>query len=188
MAGDIEVVFDKRQLRQARQMLAAIPNGWPKAASWAINSTARTLRSRIVKRISRESGIQQKVVREQVKLSKATRYRLMATVKLMFGRLRLIDLGARQTKKGVTYRAGQGRRKLVAHAFIERMPSGREGAFKRLDLSRLPIKELFGPSIAGVFVRAKAIERETLQEGAELLERNLWQKISALLEQRGIAA
>lgn len=52
----------------------------------------------------------------------------------------------RQTKKGVTAKAW-GKRKLYRHAFMAQMKSGHMGIYRREGRERLPIKEMYGPSV-----------------------------------------
>jgi len=66
--------------------------------------------------------------------------------------------------RGVTARLG-GRTKRYSNAFLATMASGHQGVFQRKTTARLPIKELFGPSIGHVFLKlidigkARAIEQ-----------------------------
>jgi hypothetical protein len=58
--------------------------------------------------------------------------------------------GVRQTATGVFTRAW-GRPQTILHAFIATMPTGHRGVYRRTGEHRLPIKQLWGPTIAGTF-------------------------------------
>lgn len=60
------------------------------------------------------------------------------------GWIRLYELGATRTAVGVRVR-GRGS---YRHAFIAGMASGHTGVMRRVGMSRLPIRELFGPNPA----------------------------------------
>jgi hypothetical protein len=68
----------------------------------------------------------------------------------------------------------------VAGAFIARMLSGHRGVFKRRAVPRLPIVELFGPSLPRVFTRATIAAARTRLAG-ELLAKNLAHEIQFLV-------
>ena len=178
MADAVSIVFNKRQLDEVQRVLRAIPRGWQTAASRAINKTATTLKSKIVKKIHEYMPIKQKDIRQQVKLKKATRGFLEAVIRIMGGRTPLIKFGARETAKGVTYKL-QGKKHRLAHAFIKTMPSGHTGVFERTGLTRLPVKERFGPSVLTAYLKH---DMKIRVSAADLLQKNLDMQIRLLLE------
>lgn len=64
----------------------------------------------------------------------------------------------RRPAGGVRYGASS---KLIPSSFIARMKSGHISVFKRQEKSRLPISELFGPSVAKVFSGKKVLGKVT---------------------------
>ena len=64
------------------------------------------------------------------------------------------------------------KQRLSNGAFVQKMPSGHIGVFRRLGEKRLPIKEFIGPSVAGLF-RANENIHETV-----------WDKIFETFEKR----
>ena len=191
MAGDLEVKLNQRQLDDVIATLRAIPRGFERVASRAINKTATTVRSRTVKAISRGSGIKQKTVRQKTILRKAGYKKLSATISILRKGIPMMDLSARQTKKGVTFRnAWQGgKRQKLRHAFISTMSSGHKGVFERMGTGRLPIRELFAPSIATLFERLSAgrILVQSTRDASQLLTKNLATQIDLLLKKRRAA-
>jgi len=146
-----------------------------KATVSALNRTATTVRAAAVREIRAEyPGLKAGAVREQLKILRANRGRLMSTVTLRGSRIALIEFSPRQTKKGVTVRI-KGQRKLIPHAFIATMKSGLQSVFVRAQTSKsanvifrhgkgsrvrksgpdLPIAELRSISLPRAFVNNK---------------------------------
>ncbi len=61
------------------------------------------------------------------------------------------SLPHRQTRRGVTVKINQGKRKLIKGAFVARMSSGHKGVFQRTSKKSLPIREAFTTRITDVF-------------------------------------
>lgn len=78
-------------------------------------------------------------------------------------KLPLIAFGARQVKRGTTVKVKKaGGRKLIRHAFIAEMPSGKVHVWMRRGPTRLPIEGKFTISVAGMFENQGAKEFEDL--------------------------
>lgn len=80
----------------------------------------------------------------------------------------------------------------VKSAFINIMPSGHKGVFRRKMygdylVSRLPIVELFGPPIAGIYQKAPGIARRITDEARNDLGRNITTQINLALAKRRAA-
>ena len=124
----------------------------PNATVAALNRVAASARASAAKTIGADLGIKQSAVRAATSVNKANVTTMTAEVVAKGKRIPLAELGARQTARGVTYKTGSGR-KLIPGAFMGRMRTGHTGAFKRLNRRRLPIYELFGPSLVLVFIK-----------------------------------
>lgn len=61
------------------------------------------------------------------------------------------EMGARQTKKGVTFGINKGKRSLIKGGFFATMKSGHTGVFFRQGKSRLPIDEAFTTRVIDSF-------------------------------------
>jgi hypothetical protein len=74
----------------------------------------------------------------------------------------------------VTYARGRGAgRELIGSAFIAVMPKGHRGVFKRVGVARLPIREVFGPSLVSLFDTVPGLDRETRERAADILAKRL---------------
>lgn len=147
-AFNIDTTFDDREVRK---MLKDLGRKMPRVAAKTLNKGAVSVRSVAVKEIAGATGIKQKAIRTNTYIQRATRSRLVSAVVAKGKAIPLIHSGARQTKKGVTAKTGRGRR-LYKSAFITTMPSGHKGVFRRKSRKRLPIREMYGPSVPTAFV------------------------------------
>ena len=94
---------------------------------------------------------------------------------------------ARQTKKGVGYDLGQGK-KTIKSAFKVRMASGHEGVFVRIsrrnEKGRQIISEKFGPSLPHVFTGEAKIVKNTVKTAQSLLSKNIDTQIKLVLQRK----
>jgi hypothetical protein len=172
----VEVIIKDTAGPWLKNLSRQLSSEYPKAASAGLNRTADSARSLAVKEIARNIGAKQKTVRDATKVSKANPNKLEARVTAFGKRIPIYDLTARQTAKGVTYKAGEKGRKLIPSAFIAEMKSGHVGVFKRQGKERLPIHELKGPSVPVVFARQK-IQAAVLKMIDERLEKEIDQAL-----------
>lgn len=122
----------------------------------AINRTAASERTQAKRAISADTGLRTKDVDAALRLHPATTSNMTATVSVSGRRIPLIAFSARGPEpsrgrgRGVSYRLPKGRGR-HANAFIATMKSGRRGVFVRTTPHRLPITELYGPSLPKSF-------------------------------------
>jgi hypothetical protein len=110
------------------------------AAMRAINKTALWILSQSAREISNETKIKLKLIRQKLRVVKASRETLKAFIMGSLYAIKSIKLGnPRQTASGVTI----GVHKFPG-SFIARMPkTGHVGVFKRKTSRRLPIQEQY---------------------------------------------
>lgn len=131
-----------------------------KAYKIATYRAARTARSRTIDFIREGYNIKKSDLTNEAKLS-----RLNNTVylRIFHKGVALIKYGARQTRKGVTFRVKKGKRDFIRGAFITGVNKGKHiGVFKRRGKTRFPIEEKYGPSVEQLFSSDQA--REILQK------------------------
>ena len=154
-------VHIRQDAREVERMLRGLKNGSNKVLVRAINKTATTVKRVALRGMAKDLRLTQKSVAKSVKLDKA-RWRLKRAIITVTGRrIPIIDFGARQVRRGVTYKGRGGGRKLIPGAYIATMQS--KGVFKRIGRARGPNRELLGPSPQYVFVRRhirKAMDAE----------------------------
>jgi len=147
-------------------LLKDYPGRATRATVRAMNRAITSGRTLMVQRIAADTGLRSGDIKKAMSLRNATAQRLEARLGVGLKRIPLIDFNARGPEpsrgkgRGVSYRlrGGGGR---VANAFIATMKSGHRGVFARAGKARLPIRELFGPSLGHVFAkyRPEGIER-----------------------------
>lgn len=144
-----------------------------KAAIRAMNRGINSARTLMVRELARETGLKSGTVREAVPVREATASRLEARLAASLKRIPLVDFNARgplpsRGRGRLTYRIGP-RRNRVPSAFLAVMKSGHKGVFKRKGKGRLPIQELFGPSLGHIFAKHRAA---ALARAQEIFEKN----------------
>lgn len=141
-----------------------------KAGGRAVGKVGAGLRIELVRAVSRYTGIAQRQVRKRFVWQKRKGLPPMTSRVTVSGHgAPLIQLRARQTKKGVRYRPYGGDSGWLASGFI-REGIWRRSVFLRAGKERLPIKAQYGPSIAeGIRSHIPAI----LSRAADRLQREV---------------
>ncbi len=160
----------KQDVRDVERMLKGLGRTADKVITRALNRTIKPVESAAVKSLSKDMRLTQKVVRKSFHINRANFATRKAQINVFGKRVPLIDYGARQTKKGVTYKAPKGGRGLVAGGFLSTMRSGHKGVFKRAGKGRLPIQQLYGPSVPYVFLKRH------IQRAMDSVAKERWDK------------
>jgi hypothetical protein len=160
---------------QAKRLLDELGQATPRIAAGAINKAGAKVRTFLKRAVAQDTGLQAGVVSKGIELRRATGRNLTASVVVTGRRIPLIEFGARGPEPsrgkggGVSYRGKGGQRQRIPEAFIATMKSDHRGVFKRSTLDRLPIQELFGPSLP-IVARSKADEAVALGERELVIE------------------
>ena len=172
----IEIQINAKQIKKLKEAVGKAKKSFPKELAGAINQVARKTKVKIGKDI--RSVVAMKVAEAKKPISitaKATAGHLSATVSLKkTTRLGLRHFGARQTKKGVSYRISKtGGRGFVPGAFQGPTPQIRKmswqgNAFKRVGKSRLPIVQIKGVSAYGAYKKNELSKPQVKEINAEL--------------------
>jgi hypothetical protein len=176
-----------RSVDRAVRMLDGIKNGAQKAVSGAINDVMKGARTQIKREVAKEVKIKVGVVAKSIKIVRATPKNLTST---LIGdstrRPNLTRFGAKQTKKGVTYRIKKsGKRQRIDSAFIVKRGGKFGTAFKRQGKTRLPIVSLKGPSINAVILKNR-IDQEATFGIAKKLPKRIEARVSLLIVREGV--
>ena len=163
MAGLQQFTADIGKLQQD---LLSIGRSAPLVMARAVNRAGTAGKTAMVKAVAADTGIQQKAITNEIRLSRASRSEPTFSVEVRGRRIPLIAFQARGPEpsrgrgRGVSYRLPTGRGNAPS-AFIATMRTGHRGVFKRIGSSsgksrgawslNLPIVELRGPSLPHVF-------------------------------------
>jgi hypothetical protein len=195
MADFVSIKLDKRKLDSLLKMLSAYPKDIPAVARNAVNDTANSARSMIVKKISAEIKIKQSSVRSRVALKKATKKVWQAWLRIKDTPLSLINFGARQNKEGVSFDGKDGRimqeRAFIAlkNVWVREKKDGSDinigDSLKGVELvERTPIKRLVGPSIAELYTDIEGLASMVESKAMANLYSNLTRHVNLMLVKR----
>ena len=179
----LEIKFDDEKLKQVQRVLRDFPKALPKVMSRGLNRTAISARTQISRSLAKRIGLKIKDVRGMLALQRASYSNWRSAVRISGKRFGLIKFGARQTKKGVTYKKGR-KRILIRHAFVATMKTGHRGVFMRKGPGRLPIKELRGPSLSQVYKGSREEVNRIQIESAARLQKNIHDQVNLILRRR----
>lgn len=157
---------------KARRQLAELDKAMRRAVPRALNRAAVSARAEATRAIRGEGyKLRAAVIKDQLGIQRATLQNPVARLEARYKAIPLLEYRARQTRKGVSVDVLRGRR-TISSVFIAKMPSGHRGVFRRIGRKNrwelrhgkrvrtgLPIKELFGPSVADAFANPKVIQK-----------------------------
>ena len=160
--ANITIRVDTEPWTERLKVLGARANT---ALARALNRTAASERTAMARAVAKDLGVNVGTAREGIALKKAHKTNLVATLTAKGKRLPLIDFKARGPYpslgrgRGVSYIGKGGTRKTISNAFIaivtkageDGQHAGHRGVFQRVGNRRLPIKQLYGASVARVF-------------------------------------
>ena len=177
------ISIDADQIQRLKVMLKGSKPKVAQQLSIAINETQKKITVKASRAITEELAVKASVVKQKIKGKRATKGDLLAKVTVKASnRLSLREFGAKQNKRGVTYKISKTKgRKLIAGAFQGPKPgvvkiSWRGNVFKREGKPRLPIVKRSGPSPWGVYVKSgkdPGIRKEARQILREQIERRI---------------
>ena len=174
MGSALTISVEPSSLRRIKENLRRRPELLKKQIAGALNDTAKHGRANVSSLIRDRVNIKKQDIDKYIDIQRAYPGKLEATVVLeKTDRLPLKYFGARQTKKGVTYRIekmkappkmsrtqknSSGPKERISDAFGPNIPRLGGHVYRRKEVNgkkskRLPIVKLFGPSAWGVFVR-----------------------------------
>ena len=165
----ITVTIDPGQIARMKAAIADTGRKLRAELAIACNQTATKGKNLVAKQIGKELAIPQKAIKLAINVGgKANTVNIKTSVDVRKdGRLNLGYFGARQTRKGVSYKISKSKgRKVSDGAFIIKKYNGK--VYKRKGKARFPLAGQYGPSPWGVFVVGKKIEPSTNEIEAEL--------------------
>ena len=143
----LSVTVDTRELDAALKQLKR--PALDKAVALALSDTQKNTRTKATSTIARHMAVRSGAVKPRIHTPFVRIGDWTAIVQSSRKPIALIDFpSTRQNARGVYTRAW-GKPQTIAHAFIATLKSGHRGAFIRQSNHRLPIKQLWGPTVAG---------------------------------------
>ena len=134
--------------RISRDMTALERKVIPEATNRALNRTGKTAGSRVIRKLSQESGAKQMDIRRRFAFLVMSRPSTLSyLIRIRYGAMPLKDFSPKQTKQGVSAKAW-GKTKVYKGAFKVDSLGGH--VFTRKTDKRLPLKKLVGPMPAKI--------------------------------------
>lgn len=162
-------------------LTALEPPRLDKAVALALVDTAKNSITKAASLIAKRTGMKVSVIKGLINYDQVRQGDRQVVIRSSRRPIPLIEFrGARETGAGVRVNVW-GRAQIIQGAFIATMPTGHRGVYRRKGRSRLPIKELWGPTIAGTF-RTPEVMTVINQTAKTRLRANLVRRIAA--EQR----
>lgn len=163
--AEIRVDLNLYQVAKLNHLFREYPRRIPRVVAAAVNETTKKGKVQVAKDIREKVNMKAADVKRYILVRRATPATKGGALVIDEGeRVPLKQFGARQSKKGVTYKIDkQGGRKLAKGAFGPKIPRLGKHVFKRYGKESLPIRKLLGPSAWAVFKRAK-LEKKTRKD------------------------
>jgi hypothetical protein len=151
MAFELRVTVDTSAFQAVLATLQQPTLG--KVAARALTDTARNGQVQATKQVAPLLGVKSAVVKESFKVVPARPSTLHAALVATGRPIPLIEFRPKDTKRtGVNVRIAR-KTENYRHAFIATMKTGHKAVFERVGRERGPIRELFGPSVPGMYRR-----------------------------------
>ncbi len=188
MSNQQAVTVDQAQVDSVLRMLSGIQRDADLAIVRALNKTVSAAKTATAKGIGQTVTLKAKVIKEDMRISKASAQRLSATLHLKYKLTPAILFTNRKLRKGVSLKVFKNKSSVrLTHYFYAEMESGHRGIFSRREVSsgiyvaRLEIDELFGPSITTVYEKTSGLAQQVEAESADRLQRELNSQINFIL-------
>ena len=167
--------FDTTVSKSIQKRLSRVANSLERAAATAQNRTATSTVAFFSRSVRQDVNVKAARLKKATRIHRARPSKPVAIIDITGAHITLADMGARQTRKGVSVRQLKaGGREVLKSAFIATMRSGHVGVFRRTGKAKLPIKELYGPSPINLWKhREIAISRHALSTLAKEMTRQI---------------
>jgi hypothetical protein len=144
----------------------------------ALVDTAKSAKAKAAGVIAKRTGLKAAMVKERIYYERVDPGEYEVHIRSSKRPIALIEFPVMQTATGVSTRAW-GKTQLIKHAFIATMRNGHTGVYRRVGRPRLPIEQLWGPTIGGTFARP---------EVQEVIAKTMKDRLSKSLARRMAAA
>lgn len=174
------------QIERLQKRLFGFEEQIDKVKARAINRSASTAQSTLVKEIRQRYNVKAKDVRSTVTIRRAKPSSPQAEIRSNGSVLPATSFkinprtvnGKRRTPIRISYKRGST--KTLEDAFIARLNTGHLGVFKRLGKERFPIQKQFGPSVPQMAGNDQVVE-SVIESANEMLDKRLDHEINRIL-------
>lgn len=174
------------RLQRARHMLVGFEKEIPKVIARSINRAVENARSNVVREVRSHYNVRAKDIRTSIKISRANNRYPTAVLSstgralpTMAFRVRPGTVnGARRTPITVSVKKGQADK--LDSAFIATL-GGKTGVYERVGQTRLPIRQLYGPSVPQMIGNDEIVQ-EIADKARAMLDDRLDHEIKRVLD------
>jgi len=181
------IEVSSEQMDRIEGELKRVPKEIPKVITRAVNRAATAGRTEATKEARQDYYVKAKSIRDTIRIDKATyadpHAMILSRGKLLaLSKFRITPKSpAPNRTKPIKVRVKRGEGGEIPNAFVSSMNSGHVGVYKRVGEKRLPITELYGPSIPQMLdnedVRERVEERAT-----EAIDERLTHEVNRVME------
>ncbi len=179
---------DATKLREVEQQLGSFSNKAPTVISRALNRAAQNAKASTVSKLREEYILKAKDIRDTIKIRKATQRSLGAVVTSIGNKVPLIKFKVSPNKPNPqkpskVLKAGvkKGGLKEIIGAFVANINGNK--VFEREGKNRLPIKQLFGPSVPEMLGN-ESVKTYIEREATKMFDKRLEHEINRVWEVR----
>ncbi|MGO1502362.1 MAG: phage tail protein [Marinobacter sp.] len=181
------VRIDPKGLADVNNLLKAYRQGSKKALFRSVNYGAKQGRKAAVDGMAKKANLTKKRIREKTSMYFASLRNMSAKLVIKGGSTPLIHFGARQTKKGVTFKLWKDEgRERYRHSFITKLsPGGNKGVYER-DIGspkydgRLPLRAKSGPAVPVVYQKTPGLAQKAEETAAESMLKELNRQVGLI--------
>jgi hypothetical protein len=174
------------RLQKAKNMLVGFEKEIPQVVARAINRSIENARSNVVREVRDRYNVRAKDIRTSIKISRANKNYPTAVLSSTGGPLPTMAFqvrpgtvnGKRRTPITVSVKKGQSEK--LDRAFIA-MVGGKTGVYERIGQTRLPIRQMYGPSVPQM-IGNDEIVKEIADKARAMLDDRLDHEIKRVLD------
>lgn len=178
---------DPDGLRDVLNLLRAYRDGGQKALQRSVNYGAKQGRKISVDEMAKKAALKKKTIRGETSMYFASLSNLTAKLVIKGGSIPLIEYGARQTKKGVTFKIWKdSKRERYRHAFIAQITgNSAKGVYERDIKSpaydgRLPLRSKGGPAVPNIYDKTPGLAKKAEELAANEMLKELDRQIGLI--------
>lgn len=181
------VRIDPKGLAEINALLTAYRQGSKKALFRTVNYGTKQGRKAAVDGMAKKANLTKTRIRAKTSMYFASLRNASAKLVIKGGSTPLIHFGARQTKKGVTFKLWKDEgRERYRHSFITKLGNAsNKGVYER-DIGspkydgRLPLRAKSGPAVPVVYQRTPGLAQKAEETAAEAMRKELSRQVGLI--------
>jgi hypothetical protein len=150
----------------------------------ALSDVAKGARVKAAAVIARRTGLKSATVKAKIFYDRVNPGDYEVAIKSSKKALPLIEFPVTQVAAGVRTRAW-GKVQVIRHAFIATVKSGHRGVYRRKTANRLPLEQLWGPTIGGTFATPE-VQGVISQTMMDRLQSSLSRRMAAAVRRQSL--